>query len=219
MIQIIQQIIQYVLAYLEQRTKTPVSSPAGPLTPIQALRKIYAENGATMDKVSILGARNDKNPGEWNDFFIVCVGDILMKLKGTTDPGKKYTVAPLNKKGAANICLGFHEKIWADGTHRGKPALSQCGSIRIWRDSDRDHVFDEGEPVYYAGPECGINYHRGGMTQTVGGWSAGCQVPQNPDLYEKHLEVIQAEGQKLYSYLLVSMDTMPKQLLDLPYWK
>ena len=219
MIQIIQQIIQLIAQYLSQKTMAPVSTVEGPLSPIQALRKVYAENGATMDPVSILGARNDSSPGEWNDFFIVCVGDKIMKLKGTTDPGKKYTLTPLNSAGCANVCLGFHEKIWEHGLHRGQDALRQCGSIRIWRDADRDHVFSQNDPVQYAGPESGINYHRGGMTQNVGGWSAGCQVPQDPDLYQRHLDVINTVEQKQFSYLLVQMASLPKQLRDLPYWK
>lgn len=217
--QIIMSLIRLLINYLAQMAQEPAKAAKGkPLTEIQAMRKVYAENGATMDFVSILGARNDQNPGEWNDFFIVAIGDELFKLKGTTDPGRKYTVAPLNAKGCANICLGFHEKIWQKGFHKGKPALQQCAPIRIWRDANQDHVFDEGEPVYYAPATSGLNYHRGGWSAYVGGWSAGCQVPQDPVKYQAHYELIEDTDQDLFSLMMVQQAALPKQLLNLPYW-
>ncbi len=91
---------------------------------------------------------------------------------GTTDPGKTFTVSPLNPLGAAHLEPGRYR--YGIGKHRGYPALVQNDMVTVRRDRDRDGLAEPGEPLdkgWY-----GINIHAGGSHPAVNRYSAGCQV-------------------------------------------
>lgn len=221
---ILTKIIQLLIQYLPKLLGMAGGAvPAAPKTPREALRKHYAENGAHWVEggVNICGFRDTSNPNTWNDVFFICIGELTIKATGTTDPGKKYTFQPFKPEGAGNITNGFHSHLWEKGLHRGKPALRQAGAVKVWRDKDRDHEFDpDSDPVQIAGPECGFNFHRANRNHgSVGGWSAGCQVPHDDLLFAQYIKLINEHDQTYFDYLLSPMASMPVELKKMKLWK
>lgn len=114
----------------------------------------------------------------------------------TTLPGSKYLVDRLlSRKGCAILVPGQYRSVYKLDFHLGKyEALCQRGgTVRVYRDGDRDHVFDM-EPDTIEGGWFGINIHapitpRDGLADYVKskvlGSSAGCQVFERmADFYE-----------------------------------
>ena len=93
----------------------------------------------------------------------------------TTDPGLYYLEHPMNVKGTAILMPGQYVGSHKTGLHKGDEALIQCGTLRIWRDRNKDDIYD------YTNPQDsnrdGIDIHHAGANSTiVGNWSAACQV-------------------------------------------
>lgn len=93
----------------------------------------------------------------------------------TTDPGLYYLEHPMNVKGTAIVMPGQYIGSHKTGLHKGDNALIQCGTLRVWRDRNKDAVYD------YTNPQdainTGIDIHHAGLASTiVGNWSAGCLV-------------------------------------------
>lgn len=147
----------------------------------------------------IIGVRSsDDKPNSFDDTFHLMLGEkLIMSTTGTTNPGtpilqggfKKY-----NSDGAAVVEADrIYYGVWMYGKHQGKiPALKQVGApITIYRDGDGDNKSEEiGKCTtgYY-----GINFHPdqydiNGIdkaSDTVGLWSAGCQVCNNIEDYRR----------------------------------
>jgi len=98
----------------------------------------------------------------------------LMAFQATTLPGAYYTVNPMGPEGAARLMNG--RWILRRGLHNGNPALVQGGVMLIMRDTDKDYNMDWDTDYFQAGNWFGINNHAGGGTDSIGKWSAGCQV-------------------------------------------
>lgn len=90
---------------------------------------------------------NSDAPDLWNDrrivFTFTATGavEVLLNVAATTEPGRFYTLNPMQAGGAARITFGQH-RAWKMGFHggavRGHPALVQCAPIRVHRDRNRD---------------------------------------------------------------------------------
>jgi hypothetical protein len=94
----------------------------------------------------------------------------------TTDPGKKGVQQFHNARGVARLVPGQYRRTYQIDKHQGKyDALCQrISSVTVWRDANRDMVFDE--TVKDTGM-FGINIHKAGRDSTwVENWSEGCQV-------------------------------------------
>ncbi len=105
----------------------------------------------------------------------------------TTDPGEKYLVHPLNKKGAAILVPNQYRGVYKIDTHArhnskfAHEALCQRGNVvKVWRDNNRDKILDH-DPETVDEGWFGINIHRSkvGEASYVGSYSAGCQVFKN----------------------------------------
>ena len=107
----------------------------------------------------------------------------------TCDPGIYYRENPMNVKGTAILMPGQYKSVYKiDGHGRTKyKALCQRnGSVRVWRDNDRNSELDHG--VAQDEGWHGINLHASSVrpyeedrdrdpdTSSVNRWSAGCQV-------------------------------------------
>ena len=97
--------------------------------------------------------------------------------KITTDPGTKAVKEYHNPNGVARVVPGQYRGMWAIGLHQGKyEALKQAKPVKVYRDKNKDMVFDEKvieEGIF------GINCHHSSGTGTstyVENWSEGCQV-------------------------------------------
>lgn len=129
--------------------------------------------------------------GGWRYFRTEC----------TADPGFRSVDQPINAKGTAVLCDGFHSGKWQLDKHRGKyTALVQREHpVKVWRVPKGRRYYDarttRPDTAY------GINVHKAGdgyeADEKVGGWSAGCIVI--PDELDYGLVIILvAASMRLY---------------------
>jgi hypothetical protein len=158
-------------------------------------------NTAYVEGVNLDGTLNKDRPDEWNDlciWFTVNPKGILRflgKALCTTEPGRFYTVNPLNNKGAARIAFGQY-KAWVAGLHKNiQPALVQAGGIKVHRDTDRSMTRSAKDTIQivYAS---GINQHTTGprvQSALVGKYSAGCLVKHDYDVHISWLDQVKQD--------------------------
>ena len=176
-------------------------------------------NGGVVDTapyhLNIVGIRDISSVDKFNDTLIYYYHDkdgkiIATEVSGfSTDPGLPNLVKPVNVKGCAILVEGWHDKLWMKGLHRGKyPALVQYSSTRVYRDNDKDTVL-ELDPATIDSGKFGINFHRASQWRVepvVGLYSAGCQVVQNPNEFNKFMNAVDTaikNGQQYFSYMLL----------------
>ncbi|MDP8208567.1 MAG: peptidoglycan-binding domain-containing protein [Candidatus Electryonea clarkiae] len=128
----------------------------------------------------------------------------LISFVASVDPGRLRVPNP---KGVAHLETGFYR--YQAGKHRGRePALVQAGPVTVLRyfdDTPRSMI-----PVKETG-WFGINIHKGGSGENVGGWSAGCQVVRG-DLWNSIIAIIKEaseKGQKIFGYTLIESSELP----------
>lgn len=127
---------------------------------------------------------NKDLPNRWNDLRLLLTHDgtswqIVHNGIATTEPGDYYTKNPMKPQGCARIAFGYHPPAWAEGLHKGQPALVQRARVKIHRDYNRDGLRNRSELAEWAGVESGINQHSTSETfkgWSVGKFSAGCMV-------------------------------------------
>jgi len=164
----------------------------------------------------IIGIRshNDK-PNAFDDVFYLMQGEsVIMWTSGTTNPGTpilKGGFLKYNKDGAAVLKSDkWYYNVWKYGLHQGKiPALKQLGApVTIYRDGDMDNKSEEiGKMTsgYY-----GINFHpdqydingADKQSDSINGWSAGCQVCNLIDDYRRIIGIV--KNQSSVTYLLLN---------------
>lgn len=140
------------------------------------------------------GTPNSDRMNEWNDLRIVYQAStsdpkLLGIWKATTEPGWKYTAAPLNSNGAFRIAFGQY-KAWQVGRHKDHEALIQTGEIKGHRDRNKDG-FRTGDPVVVG---CfGVNQHWGYDMALVDGASAGCLVGQSKAGHREFMAIVKTD--------------------------
>jgi hypothetical protein len=141
--------------------------------------------------VNLIGVRSKETADEFNDSMH------LVYRKGpewkhhvwpiTCDPGRHYMDHPMNSIGTARLLPGQYRKSYKLGMHNGSyRALVQCRPVRVERTRN-------GEVVGTFTGMFGINIHRAsadGTPEFVNRWSAGCQVFQKREDFEKCLEIV-----------------------------
>jgi hypothetical protein len=170
--------------------------------------------------LNIIGVRNSstgkKVTNVFDDYLYV-----VFKVKGewlcidypiTTDPGTKSVLKWDTmgiKGGVARLVEGQYRGTYRMGLHRGKPGLQQIKPVKVFRDINKDLIYDETkitEGLY------GINIHRAGKYSTyVNDWSAGCQVFKNNTDYEKFWGILKNASEiwgKTFTYTLISSDNI-----------
>lgn len=144
------------------------------------------------------GSINDDSPNIFNDLRTIF--DSRLKCvavwQGTTEPGRKYTLNPLNRKGAARIAFGQYYA-WQVGWHKNHEALAQTGGkVLIHRDANKDFIRtgDDTEWGYF-----GINQHWGYdlSTTNIGAASAGCLVGRTRDGHREFMEIVKKDARYL----------------------
>tara|TARA_R100001163_G_scaffold65458_1_gene62694 strand:- start:2363 stop:2968 length:606 start_codon:yes stop_codon:yes gene_type:complete len=123
--------------------------------------------------------------GEWNFHCYDC----------TTDPGKYWVDNLMNPDGVAIVVPGQYRSSHKIGLHQGKyEALRQQKPIKVWRDDNKDNVYDHIADDIQDGV-FGINIHRatkypGHESTQVDKWSAGCQVIAAYNDFEEFMNVM-----------------------------
>lgn len=142
----------------------------------------YFENGDY--NVNIIGIRNSA-PGKkvtnvFDDWLSISfkVNEVWQFhiWSATTDPGKAPMLLGNNGTGTARVVPGQYSGSHMIRLHQGKyEALGQKGHIRLYRDANKDLVYDESKITDSYND--GINIHKAGRDSTwIDHWSHGCQV-------------------------------------------
>ena len=147
--------------------------------------------------LNIFGIRSTNTlPNRFDDVVGVVYRDPLLEWKievfqATTDPGLYWLEGYDSSRvtGTAILCPGQYRGVYKLAKHRGAyTALCQRnGTVKVWRDSNRDDVLDFDAGVAFDG-YYGINIHRASAyhtSKTVDKWSAGCQVIANPEHFDR----------------------------------
>ena len=165
--------------------------------------------------VNIIGVRNSIPGNKVTDLF----DDILTlsykddkgvwqyhEWMNTTEPGKKGVMEYHNVNGVARLVEGQYRGSHALGLHQGKyEALRQSKPVKVWRDKNRDMIFDEtkiDEGVF------GINIHKAGQDSTwVSNWSEGCQVFKRVKDFDEFMKIVKKSSKihgNSFSYTLIN---------------
>lgn len=154
-----------------------------------------------IEGMNIDGALNNDAADLWNDVrlvFDIHVGGIprlLHVAEATTEPGKRYTLDPMNKLGAARIAFGQY-KAWTVGVHNGKhTGLIQSSPVLVHRDLNKDGKRNPKEPTQVG--RFGINQHStflGFEGEKVGGHSAGCAVGRDFERHKHFINTCENDG-------------------------
>lgn len=185
---------------------------------VKKLNYDWFENGDF--NVNIVGVRNsttgDKVTNSFDDFITISYKENgvwkFHKFKATTEAGRTYMKSPMNKNGTAILIPNQYKGSHAIGLHQGQyKALRQVGKLKIWRDSDKDDVYDYVNVTDSFND--GINIHRAnknGESIYVQNWSAGCQVIASSKDFETFMRVIEKSasmyGNKFTYTLITSND-------------
>lgn len=156
-----------------------------------------------LEGVNTDGSLNDDAPNRFNDLRVVFSidksgrADFAASLwDGTTEPGRYWTLMPMNRKGAARVAFNQY-KAWAVGVHHaGSPqaheALVQVEPISVYRDLNKDfkRPGDELDTGLF-----GINQHWGydASSDDLGRTSAGCLVGRTREGHRKFMEIAKSD--------------------------
>jgi peptidoglycan hydrolase-like protein with peptidoglycan-binding domain len=149
------------------------------------------------------GSLNDAAPNKFNDRRIVVTIEnkrpkILGNWEATSEPGRHYTMNPVNVGGTARIALSQF-KAWIVGTHHGlsghdsHEALVQRADITVYRDLNKDfkRIGDQTD----IGSSFGINQHSGHnqAVENIGRASAGCLVGRTDQGHKEFMKIIKTD--------------------------
>jgi hypothetical protein len=172
---------------------------------LQAMeRKGYVVDGGLgqvnivyIEGLSVDGSPNDNRPNWFNDLRCCIVfqadGPIIHTWEATTEPGRRYTVNPINSGGAARIAFGQY-RAWQVGMHRGDhEALVQTGGpVSVHRDLNKDYerTGDRVDTGYF-----GINQHWGYdlPVSDIGPSSAGCLVGRTKKGHKEFMSIVKSD--------------------------
>ena len=103
--------------------------------------------------LNIIGIRaDDRKSNTFNDLICLLYKTagrwVFRKYAATTDPGLYYRQNPLNPRGTAILKDGYYRGAFGIGLHHGQyRCLVQTKPLPLWRDGNRDGVFDFGGKV------------------------------------------------------------------------
>ena len=139
--------------------------------------------------------------GQWN----------MYKMQMTSLPGIYWLANPSNPRGCAILKEGQYKSVYKVDKHNSKyDAICQrLGDVTVYRDDDRDREYDLVKGTEMTGM-FGINLHRAHPDyeiETVDKYSAGCQVIQDPDEFEVHMEIAKKAAEvwgNSFTYTLIN---------------
>jgi len=174
--------------------------------------------------LNIIGVRNESRRSDKWDDFIVAFRWINEKLEGyifegTTDPGAYYLLNPIRALGTAILCPNIqvhdHYRLMDNG-HNGYRAYKQVKPFPHIRDNDKNTLlnFDlfNDKTKWITNERIGSNLHRAHQNlilNTIGKYSAGCQVVRKPKDWDLLVklgdEQIQMTGVATFDYGILWM--------------
>lgn len=160
----------------------------------------------------LLGVQSDEDKfNTFDDKFYLYKGEeFILTCSGTTNAGKAAMLGyeKYNKLGVAVIKTNeWYYDLWKYGMHRGKmKALRQVSSIKHYRDDNKNTLIEEIGEVYDKIIYC--NFHTNSYNRwtkiirsVIGGWSACCQVVNDPIKYYKIINLVKKQNRVSYVLL------------------
>lgn len=149
--------------------------------------------------LNIVGVRNSSTGNKvtnlFDDMITVSYKDEtgiwkFYEWMNTTEPGTKGVKEYHNPKGVARLVEGQYKGSHEIGLHQGKyEALRQKGKLKVYRDPNKDMIYDE--TIIDEGSGFGINIHKAGQDSTwVENWSEGCQVFKRVKDFDEFMKII-----------------------------
>jgi hypothetical protein len=143
------------------------------------------------------GRANDNAPNRFNDLRCLIRVDasgvprLVGSWEATTEPSRRWTLDPMNPRGAARIAFGQY-KAWALGSHHGHEALVQVADVTVCRDANRD--FKRDGDISDTGLY-GINQHWGYdlPKNDLGNSSAGCLVGRTTAGHREFMRLVKTD--------------------------
>lgn len=171
--------------------------------------------------LNIIGVRSNTNKRVTNNFDDVLVviyrdnNDVVVRkcFDITTKPGLYYMNNPTNGKGTGILVPNQYRGCWEIGFHQGKyKALCQRKPVTVYRDNNRDSVYDL-EPNHTDFGLFGVNIHKAGTNSTqVDKWSAACQVFANSSDFATFMKLcdnqISNGNGKTFTYTLINEEDL-----------
>jgi len=139
---------------------------------------------------------NDNAPNKFNDVRLVfSYEDKRPVIRGiwdaTTEPGRYWTLNPMNPKGAARIKFGQY-KAWVTGIYHNYEALIQSSPITVYRDLNKDFVRtgDKEDTGMF-----GVHHHWGYdlSKDDLGTSSAGCLVGRSTKGHKEFMVICKSD--------------------------
>ena len=166
------------------------------------------------------GTPNADTPNQFNDvrlvFQIGADGAVTSHAwEGTCEPGRKWTMSPSDRDGAARIAFGQY-KAWGVGMHPMSKrsgqheALVQRFIVPVHRDFNKD--FKRTGDKVFADGIFGINQHWGYdlPVSDIGGASAGCLVGRTKEGHKEFMRIIKTDARykalKGYTFMTAVLD-------------
>jgi putative chitinase len=148
------------------------------------------------------GTPNANEPNRFNDLrcvirFVDGTPQIAGVWDGTTEPSRRWTMKPMNPKGAARIRFGQY-RAWQVGVHNNNhEALVQTGGpVTVHRDYNKDfrRESDALDTGYF-----GLNQHHGYNLpkDDLGSSSAGCLVGRSIDGHREFMRIVKSDPRYL----------------------
>ena len=177
-------------------------------------KKIFAEKGYAYFtngayNLNIIGVRSDnknKVTNLYDDILVVIYKTptgrwARQTYQITTEPGLYYMIKKqLNPKGTSILVPGQYRGCWEIGKHKGKyEALVQRKPIKVYRDNNRDAVYD-------MNPER-IDKGIFKVSNQINEWSAGCQVFADPNQFKSFMDLCKKQRQlygNTFTYTLLN---------------
>lgn len=185
-------------------------------------RKGYAYFTNGDYNLNIIGVRSNQDGKVTNayDDYLVVIYKADNKWKRqvytiTTDPGLTYMKNPTNAKGTAILAPGQYRSAYKIDKHNGKyDALCQrLKPVTVYRDNNKDDRYDLLADKTEKGL-FGINIHRSSqwsITQSINGYSAGCQVFNDPNQFSSFMRLCKISAEKYgnsFTYTLIDEKDM-----------
>jgi peptidoglycan hydrolase-like protein with peptidoglycan-binding domain len=178
-----------------------------------------------VEGVDSRGRLLSNTPNYWNDRRCVIrilpggLPEMLVNDAATTEPGRIYTLNPVNPKGAARIAFGQY-KAWRYGLHRGRqPALVQRSNVRLHRDMNMNFRRDPSDKIDI-GYGYGINQHSTKFNYDpleVDEFSAGCLVGRRYNYHLSFLYIIRHDYRYVHNpnYLFMTTVINGRELIEM----
>lgn len=180
-------------------------------------KKHYAYFTDGSYNMNIIGVRAKTNPvitNKFDDFIILDYKNESGKwcrqiYKATTDPGITWLNYPMDVNGCAMMVPGQYRGLWRIGMHKGRyKALVQNRPVTVYRDNNKDSVYDIEAAILHTGV-FGINLHHAGADSvSVDKWSAGCQVVARLRDFQQLMSIVSKQKATTYTYTLIKEEDL-----------